>query len=119
MQRVAGISVDHFLAVAMPVVSKTKLEVDFPRVSREILKDRPSAKMAIRLMKQERNEKGGSLGKMWSHAIKVKFGINFVNVNESLYFCAFLIFFRSLSQRIHNLCCMFFKVSFCLQLRLP
>ena len=71
IQSKAGTNVDHFLAIAMPVVSKDKLEVDFPRVSRDIFKERPSAKMAIRLMKQERNEKGGSMAKVWSHAIKV------------------------------------------------
>ena len=66
-----GYPLDHFLAIAMPNVNKDKLEVDFPMVSREIFKDRPSARMAVRLMKQERNEKGGSMGKVWSHAIKV------------------------------------------------
>ena len=31
----------------------------------------PSAKMAIRLLKQERDETGGPMLKIWSHAIKV------------------------------------------------
>ena len=52
VQSKAGTRVDHFLAIAMPVVSKDKLEVDFPTVSREMFKNRPSARMAVRLMKQ-------------------------------------------------------------------
>ena len=71
VQNKAGTRADRFLAIAMPVVSKDKLEVDFPMVSREMFKNRPSARMAVRLMKQERNEKGGSMEKVWSHAIKV------------------------------------------------
>ena len=71
VQNKVGSNVDEFLAIAMPIVHKDKFEVDFPNVSREILKDRPSAKMAIRLLKQERNEKGGPMEKIWSHAIKV------------------------------------------------
>eukprot|EP00092_Neocalanus_flemingeri_P010704 GFUD01011530.1.p1 GENE.GFUD01011530.1~~GFUD01011530.1.p1 ORF type:complete len:475 (+),score=103.02 GFUD01011530.1:143-1567(+) len=63
-------SVDQFLAIAIPIVHKEKLEVDFPQISREILKGKASAKMAIRLLKQERNEKGGPMEKIWSHAIK-------------------------------------------------
>ena len=71
VQSKVGSKVDEFLAIAMPIVHKDKLEVDFPNVSREIFKDRPSAKMAVRLLKQERNEKGGPMEKIWSHAIKV------------------------------------------------
>ena len=71
IQNQVGSNVDEFLAIAMPIVHKDKFEVDFPNVSREILKGRPSAKMAIRLLKQERNEKGGPMEKIWSHAIKV------------------------------------------------
>ena len=55
VQHKAGTHVDHFLAIAMPVVNKDKLEVDFPTVSREIFKNRPSARMAVRLMKQGRD----------------------------------------------------------------
>ena len=63
--------VDDFLAIAMPIVHKEKLEVDFPRQAREILAGKASAKMAIRLLKHERNEKGGPMEKIWSHAIKM------------------------------------------------
>ena len=63
--------VDEFLAVAMPTVHKDKLQIDFPRLARKMLSDRPSAKMAIRLVKQERNEKGGPMNKIRSHAIKM------------------------------------------------
>ena len=55
VQSKVGSNVDEFLAIAMPIVHKDRLEVDFPNVSREILKDRPSAKMAIRLLKQGRH----------------------------------------------------------------
>eukprot|EP00090_Calanus_glacialis_P016007 TRINITY_DN25115_c0_g1_i1.p1 TRINITY_DN25115_c0_g1~~TRINITY_DN25115_c0_g1_i1.p1 ORF type:complete len:479 (-),score=90.59 TRINITY_DN25115_c0_g1_i1:30-1439(-) len=70
VQNKVGSSVDQFLAIAIPIVHKDKLEVDFPQTSREILKGKASAKMAIRLLKQERNEKGGPMEKIWSHAIK-------------------------------------------------
>ena len=70
MQNKVGSHVDEFLAIAMPIVHKDKFEVDFPQVQREILRDRPSAKLAIRLLKQERNEKGGPMEKIWSYAIK-------------------------------------------------
>ena len=70
IQNKVGSSVAQFLAVAIPIVHKEKLEVDFPQTSREILKGKASAKMAIRLLKQERNEKGGPMEKIWSHAIK-------------------------------------------------
>ena len=43
--------VDTFFAIALPRVHTDKLEVDFPLVSRDVLKDKPSAKMAIRLLK--------------------------------------------------------------------
>ena len=63
--------VDEFLAIAMPIVHKDKMEIDFPRQAREMLAGKPSAKMAIRLLKHERNEKGGPMEKIWSHAIKM------------------------------------------------
>ena len=72
IQEKAGTNVDHFLANAMPTRDKLNLEVDFPLVSREILSERPSAKMAVRLLKQERDETGGPMVKIWSHAIKVE-----------------------------------------------
>ena len=62
--------VDTFLAIALPRVVKDKLEFDFPLVSRAVLKDKPSAKMAIRLLKQDRDEKAGPMAKLWSHALK-------------------------------------------------
>ena len=58
------------MAIAIPIVHKDKLEVDFPQTSREIISGKASAKMAIRLLKQERNEKGGPMETIWSHAIK-------------------------------------------------
>jgi len=64
-------NVDEFLAIAMPIVHRDKLEIDFPMQAREMLAERPSAKMAIRLLKYERNEKGGPMEKIWSHAIKM------------------------------------------------
>ena len=64
-------TVDECLAIAMPIVHKDKLEVDFPQLGRQMLVGRPSAKMAIRLLKQERNEKGGPMEKIWSHSIKM------------------------------------------------
>merc|ERR1711915_1129325 len=47
-----------------------KLSIDFPQLSRAMLKGMQSAKMAIRLLKQERDEKGGPFLKLWSHALK-------------------------------------------------
>ena len=80
VQRRVGSNVDEFLAIAIPIVHKDKLEVDFPAVARAALKDRPSAKMAIRLLKQERNEKGGPMEKIWSHAIKVPINSQYIRL---------------------------------------
>ena len=71
LQKDLGTSEDKFLAVAMPIVSKDKLEVDFAKISRECFKGKPAARMAVRLLKQERNEKGGPMEKIWSHGIKI------------------------------------------------
>ena len=61
VQSKVGSYVGEFLAIAIPIVHKDKLEVDFPNVSREAFKDRPSAKMAVRLLKQGGNSIGKTL----------------------------------------------------------
>ena len=71
LQKEIGTNEDKFLAVAMPIVRSDKLEVDFARISRQAFKDKPAARMAVRLLKEERNEKGGPMEKIWSHAIKI------------------------------------------------
>jgi len=71
LQEDLGTSEDKFLANAMPIVSKDKLAVDFPKISRESFRGKPAARMAVRMLKEERNEKGGPMEKIWSHGIKI------------------------------------------------
>ena len=63
------------LGVALPLVYEDKLEVDFPQIARKVLAGRvlagPSVRMAVRLLKQERDMVGGTFKKVKSFMIKM------------------------------------------------
>ena len=79
-QRVANIQArvgseeELCLGVALPLVQENKLEVDFPQIARKVLAGRvlagPSVRMAVRLLKQERDRVGGPFKKVKSFMIK-------------------------------------------------
>jgi len=65
-------SPDHLcLAVALPIVHTDLLEIDFPQAARAVLANRPAAKMAVRLLKQERDCVGGHFKEIKSFTIKM------------------------------------------------
>ena len=74
LSRIQGLlntSVDECLGVALPLVQEERLEVDFPQVTRDMMSNKPALKMAIRLLKAERNDIGGPFKKVKSFMIKM------------------------------------------------
>jgi len=61
---------DQCLAVALPVVRKDALQIDFPQLARKMMENKQAIKGAIRLLKHERDTKGGTLLKIWSYVYK-------------------------------------------------
>eukprot|EP00092_Neocalanus_flemingeri_P002502 GFUD01002678.1.p1 GENE.GFUD01002678.1~~GFUD01002678.1.p1 ORF type:complete len:455 (+),score=121.94 GFUD01002678.1:47-1366(+) len=57
--------------VALPMKHTDRLHVDFPLLAREMMSNRPSLRMTVRLLKQERNEKGGPFKQVKSFFIKM------------------------------------------------
>ena len=51
-------------------ITTTIIKVDFPQLARRMMANKPSLKAAIRILKHERDQKGGSFLKLWSFAVK-------------------------------------------------
>ena len=52
------------------VAIEGRLEVDFPQIARRVLAGRPSARVAVKLLKQERDRVGGQFKQAKSFIIK-------------------------------------------------
>ena len=77
IQGKVGSEEEQCLGVALPEVKdhnrvaiESRLEVDFPQIARRVLAGRPSARMAVKLLKQERDRVGGQFKQVKSFIIK-------------------------------------------------
>lgn len=64
---------DHarsFMAISLHRADQQKFEIDFHNIERSILFDRGCVKKVIKLLKFMRDEKGGTMMKLWSHLLK-------------------------------------------------
>ena len=59
------------MAISLHRADQEKFEIDFHDIERRILFDRGCVKKVIKLLKYMRDEKGGSMAKLWSHLLKV------------------------------------------------
>jgi len=68
VQEKVGSNVKDCFGVALK--TGDTLQVDFPQLDRQIMSNKPALKRAVRLLKAERNEKGGSFNNVKSFMIK-------------------------------------------------
>ena len=70
-----GVPMDmrNCLAISLHRADTAKFELDFHDVERRILYNRGCVKKVIKLIKYLRDTKGGSVSKLWSHLLKVRF----------------------------------------------
>ena len=63
------------MAISLHRADHVKFELDFHDIERRILYDRGCVKKVIKLVKYLRDNKGGTVSKLWSHLLKVSLNL--------------------------------------------
>jgi len=65
-------STTSFMAISLPKADKAQFEVDFHDIERELLNKSGCKREVVMMIKYLRDQKGGTMTKLWSHLLKVR-----------------------------------------------